>query len=409
MNASSFKQNLPADQPDTLIYLDHCATTRPCPAAIDAMQKALCTNWGNPSSLHCMGTAAQHLLQQARMTLLQTLGYENQKPENLIFTAGGTEADHLALFGTTYAKAQHLHGGKIIISDSEHAAVEQAAQALETMGIEVVRIPTRGGVFDMDAYQKALTPHVFLVSCMLVNNETGAVNDIAAIAAAARRVRSDVTIHTDAVQGYQKFPFRLSKLGADLITLSAHKIHGPKGVGALYVSPAVCKSKRLRCVITGGGQEHDMRSGTENMPGIAGFAAAAAWGDKQLREHLKKLHMLRDHLLQRLQTDPALSEIQCNSPQSALCAPHILSITLPHIKSNTALNFLSARGICVSGGSACSSNHPQISRTLLHFGLDRNAADSTLRISFSPENTIDQLDRFADALREAVTTLIRFS
>lgn len=152
-----------------------------------------------------------------------------------------------------------------------------------------------------------------------------------------------------------------------------------------------------------------MRSGTENMPGIAGFAAAAAWGDKQLREHLKKLHMLRDHLLQRLQTDPALSEIQCNYPQSALCAPHILSITLPHIKSNTALNFLSARGICVSGGSACSSNHPQISRTLLHFGLDRNAADSTLRISFSPENTIDQLDRFADALREAVTTLIRFS
>ena len=237
MNASSFKQNLPADQPDTLIYLDHCATTRPCPAAIDAMQKALCTNWGNPSSLHCMGTAAQ----QARTTLLQTLGYENEKPENLIFTAGGTEADHLALFGTTYAKAQHLHGGKIIISDSEHAAVEQAAQALETMGIEVVRIPTRGGVFDMDAYQKALTPHVFLVSCMLVNNETGAVNDIAAIAAAARRVRSDVTIHTDAVQGYQKFPFRLSKLGADLITLSAKKIPAPNGFGELYVPPAFCK------------------------------------------------------------------------------------------------------------------------------------------------------------------------
>lgn len=392
-----------------MIYLDNSATTRPSEKAVAAMEQALTQCWGNPSSLHCAGLDAEHLLTAARKQVLCAMGFADAKPAQLVFTASGTEADNMALCGVAHAK-QSRRGGRIIISDSEHPAVEQPARQLEQEGFEVIRIPTVGGVFDMDCYRRVLSESKkpFLVSCMLVNNETGAVNDIAAIGAAARRENPDVVIHTDAVQGFLKLPRPLSATGADLITVSAHKVHGPKGVGALYLSANVLKGKHLAPVIFGGGQEQNFRSGTYNLPGIAGFGAAAAEGAEEMRQRLQTIVQLRRHFTQQLAATPALHEICINEPKNGQCAPHIISITLPYIKSNTALNALSARGICVSAGSACAANSGKVSHTLQAFGLDRDQADSTLRISLSHENTKEELDTLLDALASMLQTLVRF-
>ena len=389
-----------------MIYFDNSATTKLSPAARDAMLSAMDEVWGNPSSRHAMGTAAHAVLKQARMQVLAALGAKDAKEEHLIFTASGTEADNLAILGTARAK-KALRGGKLITSDAEHPAVLRPFAQLEEEGFRTAYIRTKSGVFDMEQFRAEMTRDTFLVSVMLVNNETGAVNDIRAISDYAKSVNPDCVIHTDAVQGFLKLPFSPVSLGADLITVSAHKIHGPKGIGALYVSPQMCKRRTLSPVVFGGGQEGGFRSGTENLPGIAGFGAAAADGAKTLQDDMARVAALRDFIADAMTADPILSAAGIHVPLSDARAPHILSVHMPKIKSETMLNFLSGKGIAVSSGSACAAQSGRISNALLCFGLTETEADATLRISLSRCSTQEEADAFLEALRTGIRMLAR--
>ena len=389
-----------------MIYFDNSATTALCPAAREAMLVVMDAVWGNPSSRHTYGTAAHAILKKAREQVLSALGVRGGKDENLIFTASGTEADNLAILGTMRAK-KALHGGKIITSDAEHPAVLRTVEALESEGFRTAFISTRHGVFDMEQFRREMTRDTHLVTVMLVNNETGAVNDIRAISEYAKSINPDCIIHTDAVQGFLKIPFTPTSLGADLVTVSAHKIHGPKGVGALYVSPYMCKRRAVSPIIFGGGQEGGFRSGTENLPGIAGFGAAAAIGAGALEENIAKMTFLRDRLQTLLCEDSVLSAVAVNLPQSAERAPHIVSLRMPKIKSETMLNFLSGKGIAVSSGSACAAQSGRISNALLCFGLSEAEADTTLRISLCADNKEEELIALCDTLKLGIKMLAR--
>ena len=389
-----------------MIYFDNSATTALCPAAREAMLVVMDAVWGNPSSRHTYGTAAHAILKKAREQVLSALGVRGGKDENLIFTASGTEADNLAILGTMRAK-KALHGGKIITSDAEHPAVLRTVEALESEGFRTAFISTRHGVFDMEQFRREMTRDTHLVTVMLVNNETGAVNDIRAISEYAKSINPDCIIHTDAVQGFLKIPFTPTSLGADLVTVSAHKIHGPKGVGALYVSPYMCKRRAVSPIIFGGGQEGGFRSGTENLPGIAGFGAAAAIGAGALEENIAKMTFLRDRLQTLLCEDSVLSAVAVNLPQSAERAPHIVSLRMPKIKSETMLNFLSGKGIAVSSGSACAAQSGRISNALLCFGLSEAEADTTLRISLCADNREEELIALCDTLKLGIKMLAR--
>ena len=382
------------------MYLDNSATTPLCPQAITAMTEAM-TTFGNPSSLHCVGQAAHALLHRARTQVATALGVKNVKPGELIFTSCGTEATALAIYGTVYAKSRRF-GRRIITTDCEHPSVEEAMKRLEADGLDVVRISTKNGVLDTEAAIAALSEPTVLVSMMMVNNETGARFDVARVFAAAKATDSRTVTHCDAVQGFLKVPFTPAGIHADLVTVSAHKIHGPKGVGALYVHPDMIKTKRIVPYLTGGGQESGLRSGTENTVGICGFGAAAQAGYATRGADFAKMTALRDRLEGKLRE----MGVQMNIP-AADRAPHILNLTLPDIKSQTMLNYLSAKGICVSSGSACSSHSTKVSPSLAAFGLSAHEADCSLRVSFSAQNTEAEVDALCEALEQGISTLVR--
>ncbi|MBR6410463.1 MAG: cysteine desulfurase [Clostridia bacterium] len=383
-----------------MIYLDNSATTPLCREAREAMLYAM-DRFGNPSSLHKVGQEAAGLVADARSGILKTLGVRNPADGVLVFTGSGTEASNLALQGTVQAKARHA-GKTILTTDSEHPSVENQMKRFESEGYRVVRIGTGNGKLDLDAVDRELESNdVFLASFMLVNNETGAVYDVAEAFARIQRKNPGAITHCDAVQGYLKCEYRPEKLHADLMTLSAHKIGGPKGIGALYVRQDILKRKYLSPLILGGGQEKGFRSGTENVIGIAGFGAAAKAVLPVWKENGERTAGLRLELKERL---TALG-FRVNEPETA--APHILSVTLPDIKSETMLHFLSAKGICVSSGSACSSHAKEVSRALTAFGLNAHDADCTVRISFGPDNTEEDVRLAAEALKEGMDTLVR--
>lgn len=388
------------------IYLDNSATTPLCPEAMAAMQEAM-EVFGNPSSLHSAGQAARALLNRARGQVAAAMGEKNPKPNEWIFTSCGTEASATAIYGTVYAKP-HRIGNRVITTDCEHPSVEEAMRRLEADGLEVVRVPTKNGVLDTEFALAALREPTVLVSMMMVNNETGAVFDVARVFAAAKAQDSRTVTHCDAVQGFLKVPLTPAGIHADLVTVSAHKIHGPKGVGALYIHPDILKTKRIIPYLTGGGQESGLRSGTENVIGICGFGAAAQAGYLTRGEDCARMAALRDRL------EAALRDmgVQVNVPQSPVGAtvaraPHILNLTLPDIKSQTMLNFLSAKGIFVSSGSACSSHAAHTSPSLTAFGLSAHEADCSLRVSFSAHNTEAEVDALVEALREGISNLVR--
>ncbi len=385
------------------IYLDNSATTPLCPEAVSAMQEAMET-FGNPSSLHAAGQAAHALLARARTRVAGALGVKSPRPGELVFTASGTEASATALWGTVHAK-ERRHANRIITTDCEHPSVEEMLRRLEAEGLEVVRIPTKNGVLDTEAALRALETPTLLVTMMMVNNETGAAFDIARVFAAAKGKDPATVTHTDAVQGFLKLPFTPAGLHADLVTVSSHKLHGPKGVGALYVSPEIIKTKRLVPLVPGGGQESGMRSGTENTIGICGFGAAAARGAATRAADCAHMAALRDTLEARLAALGGRG-VTLNRPAGAR-APHIVSLTLPDIKSQTMLNFLSGKGICVSSGSACSSHAQKISASLAAFGLSAHAADCTLRVSLSAQNTEADITALCEALEAGVGSLVR--
>lgn len=385
----------------TSIYLDNSATTPLSDAAKQAMIGAL-DCYGNPSSLHSVGQDAERLLTKAREQVLAGLGLRpRQKDGILVFTGSGTEATALALMGTAYAKKRR-EATRILTTDSEHPSVGRVMDRLAEDGFEIVRIPTKNGVPDKNALEKALEKPIFLASFMLVNNETGAIYPVGEMLRAVKAKYPNAITHCDAVQGFMKLPFTPATLSADLITVSAHKVHAPKGVGALYIDAKLIKAKKIVPVLTGGGQEGGLRSGTENTLGIVAFGAAVEelrTKKSEIAEHAKELRAYADEKLASL-------DLRINRPaEEAL--PYIINITLPDIKSETMLHALSADGIFVSSGSACSShsNHP--SESLIAFGLTPHEADCSLRISLSRYNTKSDIDALCASLKKNIEHLVK--
>ncbi len=378
------------------IYLDNAATTRTDESAAKQALEVMCSFYGNPSSAHGKGLEAEHLLKDARYKVASALGYSD-RDGYVCFTSCGTEATNMAFFGTHKLFSKRLDN--IIISDSEHPSVENCACELEKMGVTVHRVPTKGGTLDLEYAKSVMNDKTMLISCMLVNNETGAVYDIKALKKLRDMYAKNAYLHVDAVQAFTKLPFKMSVFGADLISISGHKIHAPKGIGALYIAKGV----RTSPLLFGGGQENALRSGTESLPLICAFGkaceeAVTSQSQSQRLSHLETLNKYaRETLLK-------------NVPQAVInskdgFAPHILSVSIPGIRSEIMLRFLSEKGIYVSAGSACSSKHAN-NRVLSAFGLDDRTADSTLRISFSKYNTTNEIDTLCTALSEGSKTLI---
>lgn len=384
------------------IYLDNSATTKISDGALEEYIRTSRECFGNPSSLHKMGFDSEVVVKAASEKLARSLG---AKGYTTVFTASGSEANNLAIIGRATSKDRYRRGAKIIITDGEHASVEECAKRLLADGFKVARIPTVGGTIDMDRLMEELCDDVILVSMMLVNNETGAYYDTGAVSSLVKRRCPDAFMHIDATQAYLKIPFTVSGVGADMITVSSHKISGPKGVGALLVSDKVIKARGLSPVILGGGQGSGLRSGTENVPGISAFGKAVDEGFAECRERYKKCLGLREYLLEKLNTVHALSEISPTLPERH--APHILNITLPKIKSETMLHYLSSRGIFVSSGSACSSNTGHSSSALVAFGRSKDEADCSIRISFSHTNEREDVDELCSALEDGLAKLAR--
>ena len=370
-----------------MIYLDNSATTKPNAACVEAMTRLLCDAWGNPSSVHELGIAAERELKNARREVAASLGAE---PERVFFTSGGTEADNWAIFSA--CERLKKRGNHIVTTAVEHHAVLHPMKSLEAKGFEVTYLqPDETGFVSEDRLKAALRPDTILVSIMMVNNESGAVMPIADMIRLTRRLSPLALFHTDAVQGFLKIPFKAKTLGADLISVSGHKIHGPKGVGALYIRPGL----PLPPFIHGGGQEGNFRSGTENLPGICGFAAACASTDAQ--QEIARMTDLRDYCRARAQEIPGLTLI------GQQAAPHIVNLSLPGLRSQGIINCLQTKGIYVSAGSACSKGHR--SHVLEAMRLPPAVIDGSVRVSFCGDNTREDVDALVSALSEAKKTL----
>lgn len=384
------------------IYLDNSATTKICDEALKRYNEISLECFGNPSSLHTAGFEAEKVIDSARDAILNSL---SAKGSTVVFTASGSEANNLAIIGRALSKDRYRRGAKIITTEGEHASVDSPLDRLEKEGFSIVRIPTVGGALDLDALRREMSREVILVTMMMVNNETGALYDIGAVSKIMKEKSPEAMLHVDCTQSYLKIPFTKSSLGADMLTLSSHKIEGPKGVGALVIDERVIKARGLSALILGGGQEGGLRSGTENVPGIAAFGVAASIGHKQLRQRYARLSTLRASLIGKLGECEVGSELSLTLPEKA--APHILNITLPKIKSETMLHYLSAMGIFVSSGSACSSNSSHVSSALVAYGRSADEADCSIRISLSHRNTEEELSAFTDALVSGVKKLQR--
>ncbi len=385
------------------IYFDNSATTCLSSEAKAAMTNVIENIYGNPSSLHSVGLKAEKVISEARNDVLLSLGVRGDV-RRLIFCGSGSEANNLALTGVFTSKRRHS-GSSIITTSGEHSSIEAAASHLEALGAKVIRLSTKNGKIDFDEFANSLSQDTAIVSIMLVNNETGAIYPVGELFKLAKAKYPDIICHCDAVQGYGKLKFTPKNLCADLITVSAHKIHGPKGVAALYVSPEVLKRRALVPIIHGGQQENGLRAGTENTVCIAGFGAAAKASAAMLRENAASVNSLSEHIENRILSDMRLKEIRINRPENKL--PHIINITLPNIKSETMLHFLSGKDIFVSSGSACSSHAKVQSRALGAFGLTENESDCSLRISLSKYNTKDEADMLCEALATGLEQLIR--
>ncbi|MBQ8474906.1 MAG: cysteine desulfurase [Clostridia bacterium] len=386
------------------IYLDNSATTRPSETSLNKMREALTVSYGNPSSVHRMGNEAKRLLDEARKQIILSLGVRRVGDCHLVFTSGGTEANNLAIFGSVYAKDRPMKNGsrgKVFISDGEHSSVENAAERLAADGFTVIKVPTTDGKLDIDFIKANADKDTVLASFMLVNNETGAIYDVKSAFDAIRASSPKAVCHTDAVQGYLKTKFSPISLGADAISVSSHKIYSPKGAGALYLTKDMIIAKRIIPIIYGGGQEENFRSGTENVPAIAAFGAAAEEGKRELEARLAMLGKLYGRLAAGLAT----LNVRINRPEKAV--ENIVNITLPGIRSEIMLNYLSGEGICISAGSACSTHSSGPSGALIAYGIPKEEADTSVRISLSHENTEEEIDIFVETLARGIDRLAR--
>ena len=370
-----------------MIYLDNSATTQPCPEAVEAMTKALTENWGNPSALYGFGIETARALRSARSDVAAALGAE---PERVFFTSGGTEADNWAIFGTV--KRLGKRGRHIVTTAIEHPAILNCMKDLETRGYDVTYLPPDSeGFISADALKTALRPDTILVSVMMVNTEVGSVMPIAQMAKLTHRFCPEAIFHTDAVQGFLKVPFAAKTLGADLISVSSHKIHGPKGCGALYVSPRL---KSFPPLLLGGGQEGGLRSGTEGTPAIFGFAAACRAVSPTFRQDIQKEKSMLDAFCEKLQELPG---VRINGAHQA---PHILNLAVPGVPTQNTLNILQDAGICVSAGSACAKGHR--SHVLSAMNLPPEVIDSSFRISLCRDTAPEMLDSVFEVLKNQI-------
>lgn len=372
------------------IYLDNAATTKPCGEAVSAAVDAMTENYGNPSSLHRAGLDAQLAVDKARKAIAASIGADSSE---IYFTSGATESNNLALRGISAAYGRKRR--KLVISSVEHASVDETASTLEKNGFEIVRIsPRDDGRFYADDFISACDENTCLVSMMLVNNETGYIMPVRETFMAVKRSFPEIITHCDCVQGYMKLPIKAASLGADLISLSAHKIHGVKGVGAIYIKKGV----RVIPIVTGGKQEKGIRSGTESVPLIAAFGAAVDKFRPTIAERYERVSQLKAHLLEKI---GGIENVTVNSPSDG--SPYVINISAVGKRSEIMLHFLESKGIYVSSGSACSKG--QQSGVLGEFGISGKRADGAVRISITAQTTEEELDEFAEALAEGMTKI----
>ena len=375
-----------------MIYLDNSATTKPCPEAVEAMTRALTESWANPSALYNFGIDAARDLRTARGQVAAAMGAE---PDRVFFTSGGTEADNWAVFGT--ARRLVKRGRHIVTTAMEHDAILNSMKQLESQGFEITYLqPDEMGRISLDSLKAALRKDTILVSIMMVNNEVGSVMPIAQMAKLTHKLCPDAIFHTDAVQGFLKVPFSAKSLGADLISVSSHKVHGPKGCGALYISP---KLKSFPAFIQGGGQEGGYRSGTEGTPAIWGFAAACKAVSATFAEDRQREAALIAGLAQTLEAVPGVRVNGCHE------APHVLSLSIPGVPTQNTINILQDHGICVSAGSACAKGHR--SHVLTAMKLPPEVMDGSFRVSISRHTTQDELDALVNVIKNEILPRVR--
>ena len=406
------------------IYFDNSATTRVDDKVIELMEQVMRTDFGNPSSKHVKGVASERYLKDAAGILGKILKVQDKE---IIFTSGGTESNNMALIGA--AMANRRKGKHIISTCFEHPSVLEPLKYLEQFvcpdgeHFEIQYLPVdHDGHISLEELKKSIRPDTILVTTMFVNNEIGAVQDVAAIGKLIKSVNPSCLYHVDAIQAFAKYPIFPKKMNIDLLSVSGHKFHGPKGVGFLYKNEKV----RLNPLILGGGQQKGMRSGTDNVPGVAGMGEAAKNAYQDLSANAEYLTGLKDRLIDGLSvyaqevetaSDSAANpknrsegcHIRVNSHKGALSAPHIVSATFYPVKSEVMLHALEEKGICVSSGSACSSNKPGLSGTLQSIGLSAKEADCTVRFSFSKYNTAEEVDYTLEKVRETYEVLRRFT
>ena len=370
-----------------MIYLDNSATTKPCIQAVEAITNALTEGWGNPSALYGFGIETARALRSARHQVAAAMGAE---PERVFFTSGGTEADNWAVFGSV--KRLGKRGKHLITTAMEHHAILNCFKELEAQGFDVTYLqPDKLGRVTVEELKNALRPDTIFVSVMMVNNEVGSVMPIGQMAKLTHRLCPDAIFHTDAVQGFLKIPFQAKTLGADLISVSSHKIHGPKGAGALYISPRL---KSFPPLLLGGGQEGGYRSGTEGTPAIFGFAAAAEAVRETFQADISREKELISFLEDRLSS---LAGVVINGAHEA---PHILSIAIPGVPTQNSINILQDADICVSAGSACAKGHR--SHVLTAMNAAPEVIDGAFRISLCRDTTPQELDTFLEVLKRDI-------
>ncbi len=380
------------------VYFDNSATTRCYDAVKEIVIRTMTEDFGNPSAMHLKGVEAEKYVKDSAAKLARILKVQEKE---ILFTSGGTESDNLALIGA--AMANKRSGNHIITTAVEHPAVGQPALFLQEQGFEVTYLPVDNrGVVKLDALEAVLRPDTILVSVMYVNNEVGAVMPVEEIGRRIREKSPKALFHVDAIQAFGKYRIYPKKMGIDLLSVSSHKIHGPKGVGFLYIN----EKAKLQPQILGGGQQSGMRSGTDNVPGIAGLGVAAEEIYHDLDANVERMYSLKEHIAKGLEKIP---DIRINGMALREGAPQILSISVMGVRSEVLLHSLEERGIFVSAGSACSSHKRKPSSTLTAMGMAKDQIESTVRLSFSEENTAEEADYFLQVMGELVPVLRRYS
>ena len=381
------------------VYLDNAASTRVSKSVIELMNKAMDEDYANPSAKHLKGMEAEKYLKEAAEKIAKTMKVSEKE---IVFTSGGTESNNMALIGA--AMARQRYGKHIISTAIEHSAVHQVLVHLADLGFEysILKVDEKGQI-SLEELKSLLRADTILVSVMYVNNEIGAVQDIKAIADIVHGYNKDIYMHTDAIQAYGKFKIFPKKEGIDLLSVSAHKLHGPKGSGFLYIDERV----NIKPIIYGGGQQRGLRSGTLNIPGIAGLGEAAKEAYEDFDKEVEYIYSLRDYLIDEI-TKLNDEGIKLNSGKGSKFAPHVLSISISEVRAEVLLHAMEERGIYIASGSACSSNHPGLSGTLKGIGLKEEFLSSTVRVSFSKYNNKEELDFFLANLKELIPQLRRY-